>query len=276
MLLMFNVVLPVLVRVTVFAGLVAPRATVPHVRVEGVTVTGGPVTEELTVRLRVVVLVSDPEVPVMVTVTVPVAAVALAVNVSVLVVLVGLGLKPAVTPLGRPEAERVTLPLKPPDGVTVIVLVPWLPCVTARELGFAPSEKLGAVTVRLTVVVLVSDPEVPVMVTVTVPAAALALAVNVSVLVVLVGLGLKAAVTPLGRPEAERVTLPLKPPDGVTVIVLVPLAPCAIVSELGLALSENPVTGVPTRALIRAAPLGLPSQCLDRSRRLRRSRYSRP
>ena len=77
-----------------------------------------------TVRLRVVVLVSVPEVPVIVTATVPVAAVALAVRVSVLALLAGLGLNAAVTPLGKPDAVRVTLPLKPFAGVMVMVLVP--------------------------------------------------------------------------------------------------------------------------------------------------------
>ena len=85
-------------------------------------------TRACTVRLIVVALVKLPDVPVIVTITVPVAAVALAVKVKVLAVVVGYGLKAAVTPLGNPKArERVTLPLKPPTGVTVIVLVPLLP-----------------------------------------------------------------------------------------------------------------------------------------------------
>ncbi len=75
-------------------------------------------------RARVVVTVRLPEVPVIITVTVPVAAVVLAVKVSVLLAVAGLGLNAAVTPLGKPDAERVTLPLKPFDGVMVIVLVP--------------------------------------------------------------------------------------------------------------------------------------------------------
>jgi hypothetical protein len=54
-----------------------------------------------------------PELPVIVTVTVPVAAVLLAVNVSELVLVVLAGLKDAVTPLGNPVADRLTLPLKP-------------------------------------------------------------------------------------------------------------------------------------------------------------------
>ncbi len=77
-----------------------------------------------TLTLNVVVRVRLPDVPVIVTVAVPVAAVALAVKVSVLVVVAGLGLNAAVTPLGKPAAERVTLPLKPFAWVMLIVLVP--------------------------------------------------------------------------------------------------------------------------------------------------------
>ena len=78
----------------------------------------------MTVRARVVVAVRLPEVPVMVTVAAAVVAEPLAVSVSVLVPVVGFELNAAVTPLGKPDAERVTLPLKPFNGVMVIVLVP--------------------------------------------------------------------------------------------------------------------------------------------------------
>ena len=88
-----------------------------------------------------VVCVKLPDVPVIVTVAVPVAAVTLAVRVSVLLLVAGLGLNAAVTPLGKPDAERVTLPLKPFDGVMLIVLVPWLPCAMATLLGLAVSVK---------------------------------------------------------------------------------------------------------------------------------------
>jgi len=71
----------------------------------------------------VVVEVKFPEVPVTVIVAAPVAAVALAVNVRVLVLVAGLGLNAAVTPLGNPNADKATLPLKPLAGVIVIVLV---------------------------------------------------------------------------------------------------------------------------------------------------------
>ncbi len=63
------------------------------------------------------------------------------------------------------------------------------------------------------------------MVTVTVPVVAVLLAASVSVLVLEVLAGLNAAVTPLGRPDADKLTLPAKPFCEVTVMVLVPLAP---------------------------------------------------
>jgi len=85
------------------------------------------------------VFVKLPDEPVIVTVTVPVAAVLLAVSVNVLVLAVPLGLNDAVTPLGRPEADKPTLPLKPFCGVTVMVLVPLAPCVTVKLLGDAES-----------------------------------------------------------------------------------------------------------------------------------------
>lgn len=88
------------------------------------------------------VAVRLPDVPVMVTVDVPVVAVALAVSVKVLVVVVGFGLNPAVTPLGRPEALKVTLPVKPFAGTTVMALVPLAPRATLRVFGFAVRVKL--------------------------------------------------------------------------------------------------------------------------------------
>ena len=109
---------------------------------EALTLKAG-VAVELTVRARVVVAVRLPEVPVMVTVAAPVVAVALAVNVSTLVPVVGFVPNAAVTPLGRPDAARVTLPVNPFRSVTLIVLVPLLPWVTVRLLGESESVKLG-------------------------------------------------------------------------------------------------------------------------------------
>ena len=74
---------------------------------------------------------------------VPVVAVPLAVSVSTLVPVVGLVPNAAVTPLGNPDAARVTLPLNPFRSVTVMVLVPLPPCVMVRLLGESESVKLG-------------------------------------------------------------------------------------------------------------------------------------
>lgn len=141
MLAMLSVDDPVLVRVTDFAPLVVPTKILPHVSEVGTSVTAGPLP--VTVRLIVVVEVRLPDVPVMVTVLVPSVAVPLAVRVKVLVEVVGFGLNATVTPLGRPEALRVTLPLKPFTGVTVIMLVPLAPWAMLRVLGDAPSVNVG-------------------------------------------------------------------------------------------------------------------------------------
>ena len=208
----------------------------------------------VTVRLMVVVSdVRPPEVPVIVTVVGPPAvAKALAVRVSTLVPVVGLVAKPAVTPLGRPEAAKVTLPVNPLVGLTVIVLVPLDPWAMLKVLGEAEIVKLGCgVTVRLMVVVCVNALEVPVMVTVAgPPMVAEALAVRVSRLVPVVGLVAKPAVTPVGRPEAARVTLPVKPLVGLTVIVLVPLDPCATLRVLGEADNVKLGGGVTVRLTV--------------------------
>jgi hypothetical protein len=83
------------------------------------------------------------------------------------------------------------------------------------------------VTVSAMVVVALRLPEVPVMVTVEVPAVAVELAVRVSTLLPVVGLVPNTAPTPLGSPDAARVTLPSNGLTSVTVIVSVPLAPWA-------------------------------------------------
>src|SRR5882762_1266834 len=105
----------------------------------------------------------------------------------------------------------------PPAGAGPLsVTVPVEDCVPPMTLvGFSSSEETvgrgGGATARVIVVVFVRVPDVPVMVTVTVPVVAAVPAVSVNVLVVVAGLGLNDAVTPLGRPEADKLTLPLKP-----------------------------------------------------------------
>jgi hypothetical protein len=204
---------------------------------------------------------------VIVTVAVPTVALEEAVSVRVEVALpfaggvTGLVENVAVTPEGRPDALSVVAELNPPVLVTVIVLVPLLPWATVTDVGEALTLKAGVadeLTVRARVVLALKLPEVPVMVTVAAPVVAVALAVRVSTLVPVVGLVPKVAVTPLGRPEAASVTLPVNPPTSVTEIVLVPLLPCVIVRLLGE--SESVKLGVeePASRLMIPVVFGLP------------------
>ena len=87
--------------------------------------------------------VDPPDAPVMVTVFVPVCAELLTLKARVLCELVLEGLNDAVTPVGRPEFERLTLPAKPWRGVTVMVLDPLAPCCRLRLLDAADKLKLG-------------------------------------------------------------------------------------------------------------------------------------
>ena|SRR6185437_3451739 len=102
------------------------------------------------------------------------------------------------------------------------------PAGSVRLAGEAESVKLCAdcvATSTSTVVLADTFPELPLMAISYFPGAAAELAVSVSELVVLVVAGLKAALKPAGRPEAERLTLPVKPFDAATLMVLVVLVP---------------------------------------------------
>jgi hypothetical protein len=103
------------------------------------------------------------------------------------------------------------------------------------------SVKVGlAVMVRAMVVVALNVPEVPVMVTEAGPTVAVALAVSERTLELTDEAGLNEAVTPLGIPEAVKVTEPLKGLTSVTVMVSVPLAPCATDRVAAEGLSVKP------------------------------------
>jgi hypothetical protein len=188
-----------------------------------------------------VVCVKLPDVPVTVTVNPPLIALLLAARVKVLVPVVLVEVKKEFTPLGKPDAVKLTVPVKPFWGVMAIVLPALDPCARLKLFGDAERVKFGAAfTVRLIVVEFVTLPDMPVIVTVAVPAAAVAFAESVSVLVVDVLLGVTEAVTPTGKPDTDKLTFPEEVPVGVTVIVLLPLAPCTRVMLLGEADSAKP------------------------------------
>jgi hypothetical protein len=203
----------------------------------------------------------------MVTVAVPTVALAEAVSVRTEVALpfaggvTGLVENVAVTPEGRPDALSVVAESKPPVLATVIVLVPLAPCVTVTDVGEALTLKAGVVvelTVSAILVVAVRLPEVPVMVTVAEPVVAEELAVRVSTLLPVVGLVPKDAVTPLGKPDAARVTLPENPSTSVTEIVLVPLLPWVMERLLGEAESVKLGVSEPANRLMIPVVFGLP------------------
>jgi len=96
-----------------------------------------------TVKLVVVVELRLPEVPVIVTAAVPVGAEPLTVIVRTLVEEVFAGLNNAVTPVGNPDAARLTLPEKPCEGIILIVLDPLAECCSVTLAGVDESLKLG-------------------------------------------------------------------------------------------------------------------------------------
>ena len=73
--------------------------------------------------------------PVMVRVYCPGAAELLVVSVNALFAVAGFGEKDAVTPFGRPDTARFTLPLNPYCGYTATYVVPEAPWATARDPG---------------------------------------------------------------------------------------------------------------------------------------------
>jgi hypothetical protein len=77
----------------------------------------------------------------------------------------------------------------------------------------------------------------PVTVTVNVPSAAVLLAVKVSSLLLSAGFELNFAVTPLGKPDTDKVTAFL---SGAMMIVVTAVPPCAIVSLFGEAVNVRP------------------------------------
>jgi hypothetical protein len=85
-----------------------------------------------------------PDEPVVVTVAFPKVAVLLALSVNVLVLVVLGGLNDAVTPFGKLEADRLTLPINPFFPIMVIVLVAVPPWPTLGLVGDAVRVKLGS------------------------------------------------------------------------------------------------------------------------------------
>jgi len=172
-----------------------------------------------------------------------------------------LGLIVTWTPVPCPEAVKLTAELNPPETVLVTFTCPLPPGAMVMLLGEALRLKLPVVvTVSVTEVVAVIEPEVPVTVIGYVPGTVEepTVIVMVDVPAPVIEVGLKPTVTPVGWPLAERVMTPLNPPLTALVMVEVLDPPCAMENVLGLAERLKPGLGGPVRSLIRFWPCGLP------------------
>lgn len=218
------------------------------------------VSGPVTVKLIVALLVRLPEVPETVTVHVPGAATDEAASVSALALEVDTVLKDPVTPFGKPETAKFTVPLNPFAGLTVIALVLLDPLARLTLEGAAARVKPGsAATVNISLVVPVRLPAAPSTVMVEVPAAAEPLAVSVSVLAVAAVAGLNDEVTPEGKPDVAKLTFSLKPFCALIEIVLLPLAPGANDKEVAEVARLNPGGfDSPVKSSMSAWPAGLP------------------
>jgi hypothetical protein len=100
------------------------------------------------------------------------------------------------------------------------VLLPW---ITVADAGVALTEKSGAAggfTISVTEAVWLSVPLVPVIVNEKLPAGVVLAVVTVRVdEPEATEAGLKLAVAPVGNPLTLKLTVPVNPPEGVTVTV---------------------------------------------------------
>src|SRR5438034_62347 len=134
--------------------------------------------------------------------------------------------KEAVAPLGRPAAEKETDCEVPETRVAVMVFVTEEPRVTDLSPPFAREKSNeAAVTVRVKVVVFCTPPPSPVTVMVEEPMGVEAEVLRVRAVEQVGEQEGAEAVTPRGRPVAEKVTDCEEPETKVAVMVLEPEEP---------------------------------------------------
>ena len=111
------------------------------------------------------------------------------------------------------------------------VTIPGMLYSGARFTSAFPA--FGASTVRLIVAIWVRLPDLPVRVTVDGPAAADDVTASVKATLAGVGPLPNEPCTPEGRPDMLTVTEPVNPFSGIKVRMLFPVAPCAMLSDVG-------------------------------------------
>jgi len=162
--------------------------------------------------------VSVPLVPVIESVELPMGVLPWVVTVRVELApgAIEVGLNEGLAPLGRPLAERLTVPVNPFTAPTLTVYLILPPGVTVFVPGAAAKVKSGFATSRVTPVECTSEPLVPVIVKDAPPTG-----VDVVVVIVRVALapaeiveeGLNEGVAPVGRPLTDKLTVPVNPPS---------------------------------------------------------------
>jgi len=208
-----------------------------------------PPLEDITISVAVVVFVSELPVPLIVKVELPVGVLLAVVIVSVALppTLTDVGLNVPVALAGRPLTLRLIVPVKP---LTALVLTEYEvppPGFTVCELGVADSvNDAGPVTLRVTFVVLVSEPLVPVIVRAKLPAGVLlaVVIVTVELLPTLTEAGLKVAVALAGSPLTLKPIEPAKPFKALVLTEYEVPPPGLTVWELGAAETVNAGVGV--------------------------------
>jgi len=120
-----------------------------------------------------------------------------------------------VTPVGNPVTLQVTTPLKPKVGVYLAVYEVDLPAVIVRLDGETETEKSPLLTTSAAETWCTREPLVPVTVRLYEPSGAVIVSTVEPAPVTAVGE--KLCVAPFGRTVALNVTVPLKPPEAVTV-----------------------------------------------------------
>ena len=186
-------------------------------------------------------------------------AVSLALRTSILALDAGSSLHEAVTPSGNEEVmARSTFPPKPAYLTTSMVVAIDNPRWSCNAPGDGNMANPGALMASVKSVVALKEPEMPVTVTGYDPRPVALLTVSVSTLFPLVGFVPHAGVTPPGRPDTARLTLPLNPPRPVTAMVVVPELPGLIDRLVTDVEIWKPADAGGAKASIKACPVGLP------------------